>query len=67
MAINLVVALTDGDWFDTLRATPALEEVNFWAPGARPFRALEPGELFLFKLHALDTTLSAAENSLTRR
>lgn len=52
MAINLVVALTDGDWFDTLRATPALEDVNFWAPGARPFRALEPGELFLFKLHA---------------
>jgi putative restriction endonuclease len=26
--------------------------VNFWAPSATSFRALEPGELFLFKLHA---------------
>jgi len=27
-------------------------EVNFWAPGAAPFRALQAGELFLFKLHS---------------
>jgi putative restriction endonuclease len=26
--------------------------VNFWAPSGVSFRALEPGELFLFKLHA---------------
>jgi putative restriction endonuclease len=52
MAVRLIVAVTDKDWFDQLRARPDLTEVNFWAPGAAPFRALQPGELFLFKLHA---------------
>ena len=52
MAINLVIAVTDGDWFDMLRQQPNLTEVNFWAPSAAKFRALQPGELFLFKLHA---------------
>ena len=52
MGVNLVVAVTDGDWFDTLRHRPDLAEVNFWAPSAANFRALQPGELFLFKLHA---------------
>ncbi|NNG02887.1 MAG: HNH endonuclease [Inquilinus sp.] len=50
--MNLVVAVTDGDWFETLRRQPELAEVNFWAPSAASFRALRPGELFLFKLHA---------------
>ncbi len=52
MPINLVIAVTDGDWFDMLRQQPNLDEVNFWAPSAANFRALQPGELFLFKLHA---------------
>lgn len=52
MPINLVIAVTDGDWFDTLRRQPNLAEVNFWAPSAANFRALRPGEMFLFKLHA---------------
>jgi putative restriction endonuclease len=52
MAINLVVAVTDYDWFEGLRARSDWPEVNFWAPGAASFRALEPGELFLFKLHS---------------
>ena len=52
MGINLVIAVTDGDWFDMLRRQPDLSEVNFWAPSAANFRALQPGELFLFKLHA---------------
>lgn len=52
MSINLVVAVTDGDWFETLRRQPNLSEVNFWAPSGTNFRALQPGELFLFKLHA---------------
>lgn len=52
MGINLVVAVTDDDWFETLRRTPGVIEVNFWAPSAIAFRALQPGELFLFKLHA---------------
>lgn len=52
MGINLVIAVTDGDWFDMLRQQPNLGEVNFWAPSAANFRALRAGELFLFKLHA---------------
>jgi len=52
MSVNLVVAVTDGDWFEMLRRQPNLDEVNFWAPGAANFRALQPGELFLFKLRA---------------
>src|SRR5687768_6503281 len=52
MGINLVVAVTDNDWFEMLRRHPNLSEVNFWAPSAANFRALQPGEMFLFKLHA---------------
>lgn len=52
MGVNLVVAVTDRDWFDHLRGRPDLVEVNFWAPSASSFKALQPGELFLFKLHA---------------
>ena len=52
MAIKLVVAVTDYDWFQALRIRGDWPEVNFWAPGAASFRALEPGELFLFKLHS---------------
>ena len=52
MSISLVVAVTDGDWFEMLRRQPDLSEVNFWAPSDKNFHALEPGELLLFKLHA---------------
>lgn len=52
MSINLVVAVTDSDWFNLLRTQTLLKEVNFWAPSDKSFRALQPGELFLFKLHA---------------
>ena len=52
MSVKLVVAVTDGDWFNTLRQRQNLSEVNFWAPSAVNFRALTPGELFLFKLHS---------------
>ena len=31
---------------------PDLKEVNFWASSGANFRALQLGELFLFKLHA---------------
>jgi putative restriction endonuclease len=47
------VGVTDRDWFGFLRALPGVDEVNFWMPrGERAFRALQPGEPFLFKLHA---------------
>jgi hypothetical protein len=52
MAVNLVVAITDYDWFQSLRVREDWPEVNFWAPSATNFRALKPGELFLFKLHS---------------
>jgi putative restriction endonuclease len=52
MGINLVVAVTDDDWFEMLRRQPSLTEVNFWAPSGAKFRALRRGEMFLFKLHA---------------
>lgn len=54
MAVKLVVAVTDRAWFDQLSSSPELDEVNFWAPGGAPFKALNAGELFLFKLHAPD-------------
>lgn len=47
------VGVTDEEWFELLGSRPGLEEANFWQPGgSRLFKALEPGELFLFKLHA---------------
>lgn len=47
------VGITDRDWFNLLRSFPQLDEVNFWQPsGNRQFKALNPGELFLFKLHS---------------
>lgn len=46
------VGVTDGDWYRFLRERPDLDEVNFWQPsGGHTFRAIEPGEPFLFKLH----------------
>src|SRR5713226_7492178 len=51
-SLNLVIAVTDDDWFEMLRRHQNLSEVNFWAPSAANFRALQPGEMFLFKLHA---------------
>jgi putative restriction endonuclease len=52
MPVKVVVALTDPEWFEHPRERPDLAEVNFWAPSGRPFRALVPGELLLFRLHA---------------
>src|SRR5215510_14100156 len=52
MSVSLVVAVTDDDWFETLRQRQGLGEVNFWAPSPANFKALRPGEIFLFKLHA---------------
>ncbi|MFG5120488.1 HNH endonuclease [Methylorubrum sp. POS3] len=52
--VRLFVAITDRDWFDAL-SRQAPDEVNFWQPSGRfTFRALQPGELLLFKLHAPD-------------
>jgi len=53
MDMRAYIGVTDHDWFDVLRTQPQLDEVNFWQPsGNRQFKALSPGELFLFKLHS---------------
>lgn len=45
------IGVTDGDWYRFL-ADQKPNEVNFWRPMAKvPFRALEYGAPFLFKLH----------------
>jgi len=47
------VGLTDPDWYRYLAERPNLDEVNFWQPhGGRAFRALQPGDPFIFKLRA---------------
>jgi len=51
--VKLYIGITDYDWFRYLSSLQGVEEVNFWQPGGRTnFRALQRGELFLFKLHA---------------
>jgi len=50
--MKLWVGVTDKTWFDHLTVLSP-DEVNFWQPsGSKTFRALQPGEPFLFKLHA---------------
>ena len=50
--VSIFVGVTDNDWFNFLSARK-VDEVNFWAPsGKTNFRALQAGELFLFKLHS---------------
>ena len=51
--MKIYVGVTDKDWYTQLKRD-AVDEVNFWNPGASPFRALQENELFLFKLHYPD-------------
>lgn len=51
VVVRLWVANTDLDWFDFLASQPGIDEVNFWQPsGSSNFAAIQPGELFLFRL-----------------
>ena len=50
--MKLFVGITDREWFNRLSAARP-DEVNFWKPGeGGGFSVLQPGEPFLFKLHA---------------
>lgn len=50
--MKMYVGITDFDWFKTLKQAKC-DEVNFWKPGGRSnFKALNEGDLFLFKLHS---------------
>ena len=52
VTVQFYVGVTDESWYRQLAAT-APDEVNFWRPSPRSvFKALEPGEPFLFKLHS---------------
>jgi putative restriction endonuclease len=51
--MRFFVGVTDYDWFRFLAGRPDIDEVNFWQPSGRgSFKALQPGEPFLFKLHS---------------
>lgn len=51
-AVKFWVGVTDNDWFRLCRERQA-DEINFWQPsGNVGFHVLEPGGLFLFKLHS---------------
>lgn len=54
------VGITDTDWFSLLREDynngVLAKQVNFWTPGTKEFKAIEPGDMFLFKLHNKKST-----------
>ncbi|HEY0969815.1 MAG TPA: HNH endonuclease [Gemmatimonadales bacterium] len=51
--MRIFVGVTDTTWFNFLASRHDIVELNFWQPaGNRRFRALSPGELFVFKLKA---------------
>jgi putative restriction endonuclease len=50
--VDIFVSPTDNSWFDFLAAIPSIDEVNFWKPSAKDFRAIRAGERFAFKLKA---------------
>ena len=51
--MNFYVAVTDYDWYRLHASKEERKEVNFWRPSPEAtFKALKPGEMFLFKLHS---------------
>lgn len=60
--MRVYVAVTDNEWFSFLSSKSVVEEVqevNFWRPSPdATFKALDVGELLLFKLHAPDNYIA---------
>lgn len=54
------VGITDSNWFSLLKEDydngVLGNQVNFWTPGTKEFKAIESGDLFLFKLHNKKST-----------
>jgi putative restriction endonuclease len=51
--MNFYVGVTDYDWFRLHAAKHDVQEVNFWRPSPdATFKALQTGEMYLFKLHS---------------
>lgn len=51
--MNMYVGVTDRSWYEIV-SKGNFDEVNFWKPSPSAFKALQPNDLFLFKLHAPD-------------
>lgn len=49
--MQMYVGVTDQEWFELLKQEKC-DEVNFWTPGGRNFKALQENDMFLFKLHS---------------
>jgi putative restriction endonuclease len=49
---DFYIGNTDNEWFDFLKARQPLEDVNFWKPSPQVFRAIDEGQLFVFRLKA---------------
>jgi putative restriction endonuclease len=57
--MRILVAVTDGRWFNLHAAKSQVDEANFWRPSPETtFKALQPGELLLFKLHSPDNFIA---------
>ena len=54
------VGITDTNWFSLLKEDynngSLGKQVNFWTSGTKKFKAIESGDLFLFKLHNKKST-----------
>ncbi len=59
VGLNVYIYPTDRDWYRFLAKEPDVDEVNFWRPGGKqPFRQLQPGDLFLFRLGKPDNAIA---------
>lgn len=57
--MRIYLAVTDNDWFALHASKEVVDEVNFWRPSPdATFKALQPAELLLFKLHAPDNFIA---------
>ena len=49
--MKMYIGVTDNNWYENLKNGDC-DEINFWRPGGRTqFKALNVGDMFLFKLH----------------
>lgn len=52
---EIYLGITDSKWFNYLKECSKkgvqFNQINFWTPGKTNFKAIQPGQLFLFKLH----------------
>ena len=51
--LSAFLGITDNKWFEYLQWNKITDEVNFWIPSAPPRKLIEPGTLWLLKLHRM--------------